>query len=312
MTPLELFHYQATHILPYREYLRYLGIDAKTVTHVQDIPYLPVRFFKTHVLYDHTTPAERIFTSSATTGMTPSRHYVAQLKAYRENCLSIFRQFYGAPSDYVILALLPSYLEREGSSLVYMVQAFMEESGHPQNGYYLYDRQHLYETLVACARTHQKTWLIGVSFALLDLAQEVSLSFPKLTVVETGGMKGRGVELRREELHSRLAQSFPASPIHSEYGMAELLSQAYACHGDAYFTPPPQMIVSIRNLNDPFSYEPDGTRGGINIMDLANVHSCAFLETEDLGVRTEDGRFQVLGRIPHAERRGCNMLIESV
>lgn len=308
---LEIFHRQAVRNPVYAKYLNLLDIHPEQVGSLEEIPFLPIRFFKSHYVYAASTPAECVFTSSATTGMTPSRHPVAHLSAYRESLLGTFRQFYGDPSDYVILGLLPSYLERSGSSLVYMVQTLMEQSGHPLNGYYLYDHDRLHATLAQCAATGQKVWLIGVSFALLDFAKNHHCPYSGITVIETGGMKGRGIELLRTDLHARLQTAFPAAAIHSEYSMAEMLSQAYCTDNDGYFACPPQLQVRIRDLQDPFSFLPDGVRGGLNIIDLANADSCAFIETEDTGVHRGDGHFCVLGRIPHAERRGCNMLIDT-
>ncbi|HRW94671.1 MAG TPA: acyltransferase [Bacteroidales bacterium] len=308
---IETFRYQAQHTDVYARYLNLLGVNPSRVHTPSDIPFLPIRFFKTHYVYNGPQPAPEVFTSSATTGMVPSRHPVDSLERYAKNVLDIFRYFYGDPSQYTILALLPSYLERKGSSLIYMMQVLMEESRGSEEGFYLYNRHALYERLLVLAAANKPVWLLGVSFALLDFVQEFTVNHPGLTVVETGGMKGRGAELTRETLHRRLKEGFPQSPVHSEYGMAELFSQAYSCREDYFFHCPPGMQVKIRNLQDPFMEEPDGHRGGINIIDLANRHSCSFIETEDLGFRLADGRFQVLGRIPDAERRGCNMLIDT-
>jgi len=308
---IETFRYQATHTGVYARYLELLGIDPLRVQSPSAIPFLPIRFFKTHNVYNGLNPPMEVFTSSATTGMIPSRHPVDSLERYEKNVLEIFRHFYGDPSQYTVLGLLPSYLERKGSSLVYMMKVLMEHGNTSEDGFYLYNRQALYERLMALAAKNMPVWLLGVSFALLDFAREFTVHHPGLTIVETGGMKGRGTDLTRGELHRQLKQGFPQSPVHSEYGMAELFSQAYSCTEDDFFSCPPVMQVKIRNLQDPFMEEPDGHRGGINIIDLANRHSCSFIETEDLGFRLSDGRFQVLGRIPDAERRGCNMLIDT-
>jgi len=308
---IDTFRYQAKHTQVYARYLDLLGVDPMQVNAPSSIPFLPIRFFKTHYVYNGRHPACEVFTSSATTGMVPSRHPVDSLERYAQNVLEIFRFFYGDPSQYTILALLPSYMERKGSSLVYMMQVLMEHDNASRDGFYLYNRQALYEHLLLLAAQKKPVWLMGVSFALLDFSAEFTVHHPGLTVVETGGMKGRGAELTRQTLHRRIKEGFPESPVHSEYGMAELFSQAYSCNRDHFFRCPPGMQVKIRNLQDPFTEEPDGHRGGINIIDLANRHSCSFIETEDLGFRLSDGRFQVLGRIPHAERRGCNMLIDT-
>jgi len=264
---------------------------------------------------------QKIFTSSATTGMTPSRHPVADLSLYERSFSDGFRLQYGSPSEYAILALLPSYLEREGSSLVYMTENLMKQSANECNGYYLYNHAELYDMLCRLKTDEQKTILIGVSFALLDfvswlkLDSALKMEFPDLIVVETGGMKGRGEELSREELHRRLKEGFGVDTIHSEYGMAELLSQAWS-KGDGLFFTPPWMKVLIRDLNNPFRLLSDGERGGINnkrgginIIDLANVYSCSFIETEDMGTTDPTGGFKIFGRIKNSELRGCNLLI---
>ncbi len=308
---IDMFRYQAKHTRVYARYLDLLGVDPGQVHSASAIPFLPIRFFKTHYVYNGRKPAREVFTSSATTGMVPSRHPVDSMERYAKNVLEIFRYFYGDPSQFTILTLLPSYLERQGSSLVYMMQVLMEQSNTSEDGFYLYNRQALYERLLLLAADNKPVWLLGVSFALLDFAKEFTVSHSGLIVVETGGMKGRGTELTRQTLHRHLKEGFPRSPVHSEYGMAELFSQAYSCGEDLFFRCPPGMQVKIRNLQDPFTEETAGRRGGINIIDLANRHSCSFIETEDLGFRLSDGRFQVLGRIPDAERRGCNMLIDT-
>ena len=255
---------------------------------------------------------QKIFYSSSTTGQTPSRHCVLDISLYEKSFLGGFRQFYGKPEDYVILALLPSYLEREGSSLVYMADRLIKESGRPESGYYLYDHDRLFSTLTELRQRGQKTLLLGVAFGLLDFTEKYSLEGPNapwLTVMETGGMKGRREELSREELHRRLTEGFGLQAIHSEYGMCELLSQAYS-KGDGVFRTPDSMRVVIRDINDPFRDAAPGERGIINIIDLANRNSCSFIETEDVGRAWPDGSFTVEGRLKGAERRGCNMLIE--
>jgi len=307
---LEVFRFQAQHTAVYARYLELLGVDPLQITSPEFIPFLPIRFFKSHTVYNGSRPPEHVFTSSATTGMTPSHHPVDSLERYGQGVLDTFRLFYGNPSAYTILALLPSYMERPGSSLVYMMQVLMKKSSGKADGFYLHNKEDLYRHLQTLAAKGKPVWLLGAAFALLDFAETYTVTHPGLTVVETGGMKGKGVELSRETLHLRLKSGFPSSPIHSEYSMAELFSQAYACEEDLYFRCPPSMQVFIRDLQDPFRYLKDGIRGGINITDLENRHSCSFIETEDLGLRLPDGRFQVLGRIPAAELRGCNMLID--
>lgn len=306
---LEIFRYQAEHCEPYKRYLSLLNTDINKINSITDIPFFPIQFFKSETVISGTTPAQKIFTSSATTGMIPSSHHVADLSIYEKSFSKGFALQYGNPADYAILALLPSYLEREGSSLVYMTEGLMKQSGNPNNGYYLYNHKELYEVLCRLKAASQKTILIGVSFALLDFIANYKIDFPTLIVMETGGMKGRGEELTREELHRRLKYGFGVDQVHSEYGMAELLSQAYS-KGNGLFCAPPWMGIIIRDLNNPFRVLPTGKRGGVNIVDLANINSCSFIETEDLGIKeTEDG-FKILGRIQTSELRGCNLLLD--
>ena len=312
---LEVFRYQYDCCPHYRRYADLLGVTPEGLTGISDIPFLPIRFFKQYDIISSADPSavpQKIFYSSSTTGQTPSRHCVLDISLYEKSFLGGFRQFYGEPEDYVILALLPSYLEREGSSLVYMADRLIKESGRPESGYYLYDHDRLYSMLTELRRRGQRTLLLGVAFALLDFTEKYSLEGPNdswLTVMETGGMKGRREELSREELHSRLSEGFGLQAIHSEYGMCELLSQAYS-KGDGVFRTPDSMRVVIRDINDPFRAAAPGERGIINVIDLANRNSCSFIETEDVGRAWPDGSFTVEGRLKGAERRGCNMLIE--
>ena len=305
---LKTFRFQAAHCHVYADYLRLLQTDIDQIHSLEQIPHLPIELFKTHFVYCGPQKPEMVFTSSATTGMVPAQHPVASRKLYEESFSRTFRQFMGAPSDYNLLALLPSYLERQGSSLVYMVDKLMQQARKPHSGYYLYNHEELHHKLLLLQAQGQPCLLVGVSFALLDFAQACPLSFPELKIIETGGMKGRGQELSRLELHSRLTQGFGTTQIYSEYGMAELLSQAYAGE-DGHFRTPPWMKISIRDLHNPFRSLPSGRRGGINIIDLANRYSCAFIETQDLGIAHPDQSFEVLGRIPYSELRGCNMLL---
>lgn len=312
---LEVFRYQYDRCREYRRYVDLLEINPAEVSSVSGIPFLPVRFFKQ---YDIMSSAEqnpvpqKIFFSSSTTGQKPSRHCVLDLSVYEKSFSEGFRYFYGSPEDYVILALLPSYLEREGSSLVYMADRLIRDSGHTDSGWYLYDYERLYSTLVRLGKERKRTLLLGVAFALLDFADKYALTGENdgwLTVMETGGMKGRRKEVTRKELHDTLSSAFGLKAIHSEYGMCELLSQAYSS-GNGIFRTPPWMEVSVREINDPFTEAVAGKSGIINIIDLANINSCSFIETEDAGRRYADGSFTVDGRLPGAERRGCNMLIE--
>ena len=305
---MKTFRFQATHCQIYADYLRLLQTDTDQVQAPEQIPHLPIELFKTHLVYCGLEAPEITFTSSATTGMVPAQHAVAYRALYEESFSRTFRQFMGAPSDYSLLALLPSYLERQGSSLVYMVDKLMQQARAPHSGYYLYNHEELHHKLILLREEGLPVLLIGVSFALLDFAESFPLDFPRLKIIETGGMKGRGQELSRTDLHRRLTQGFDTTQIYSEYGMAELLSQAYASE-DGLFRTPPWMQVSIRDLHNPFRRLPPGRRGGINIIDLANRYSCAFIETQDLGIAHPNQSFEVLGRIPYSELRGCNMLL---
>lgn len=312
---LEVFRYQYDNCPTYRRYAQLLGMSPEGLTDISDIPFLPIRFFKQYDIISSAEPhpePQKIFYSSSTTGQTPSRHCVLDISLYERSFLGGFRQFYGEPGDYVILALLPSYLEREGSSLVYMADRLIKESGRSESGYYLYDHERLYRTLTELGQRGQRTLLLGVAFGLLDFVEKYRIDGPNdswLTVMETGGMKGRREELSREELHRRLSDGFGLRAIHSEYGMCELLSQAYST-GDGVFRTPESMKVIVRDINDPFRDAVPGGRGIINIIDLANRNSCSFIETEDVGRAWPDGSFTVEGRLKGAERRGCNMLIE--
>ena len=306
---LEVFNFQAKHTPVYREYLSTLRADPSRIKEPEEIPFLPIEFFKSHRVLEEGKDPEVIFESSGTTGTTPSRHFVADAGLYRDSFLQGFREFCGDPEQYCILALLPSYLERSGSSLVYMMEHLIKHSGHPESGFYLDQFTALSEVLHDRNRDKHPTLLLGVSFALLDLADRDPLPLGShVTVMETGGMKGRGKELVRGELHRRLKEAFGVSSIHSEYGMTELLSQAYS-RGDGLFRPPPWMKILIRDPNDPFSRLPTGQTGGINIIDLVNVHSCSFIATGDLGKVHEDGSFEVLGRYDSSDIRGCNLLV---
>jgi len=306
---MDTFRFQAERCKVYQSYLYLVGTDPKSVNSMEDIPFLPIELFKTHTVYGGQEPAPHIFTSSSTTGMTPAKHHVADIYLYEESFTRAFDLFFGAPEHYAILALLPSYLERPGSSLVYMVDKLMRLSGHAGNGFFLDNHNDLYQNLCILQEQHIPTILFGVAFALLDFIRDHPVCFPELHVIETGGMKGRGIEITRTDLHQRLNRGFGSRHIHSEYGMAELLSQAYAIEGERFKTPP-QMRVSVRDLHDPFRIAPYGERGGINIIDLANRFSCSFIETQDLGVAHSDDTFEVLGRIPYSELRGCNVLLE--
>lgn len=308
---LEIFHFQAEHNPVYREYIQGLRIDPEEIREVDHIPFLPIEFFKTRqVISCHHQP-ELVFTSSGTTGTSTSRHFVKDPETYSRSFLSAFRLFYGEPSEYCILALLPSYLEREGSSLVYMAEELIHQSQHPLSGFFLHEIDQLNERLNQLESKQQKTLLLGVTYALLDLADKrkpTDLALRQTTVMETGGMKGKRKEMVREELHNELCRAFHTKNIHSEYGMTELLSQAYS-KGDGLFRCPLWMKVLIRDANDPFHVLPEGRSGGINVIDLANVNSCSFIATQDLGKKHPNDLFEVLGRFDNSDLRGCNLLV---
>jgi phenylacetate-coenzyme A ligase PaaK-like adenylate-forming protein len=305
---LDLFRLQASAPGVYGSFVKHLGLEADSVKRLEDIPFLPVEFFKTHTISTGSRPAEIVFSSSGTTGSAQSRHYVSDLDLYRGSFTSGFRHFYGEPSDYALLALLPSYLEREGSSLVLMVEELIRASAHPKSGFYLHNYAELRGELEILKASGQKTLLIGVSFALLDFAEQFQMEFPELIVMETGGMKGRRKELIREELHDMLKKGFGVISVHSEYGMTELLSQAYS-KGEGLFRCPPWMRVLTKDSYDPLSGVPYGATGSLYVIDLANRNSCAFLATQDLGRCFENGTFEVLGRFDNSDIRGCNLLL---
>jgi phenylacetate-coenzyme A ligase PaaK-like adenylate-forming protein len=300
---LEVFRHQAKNCIVYKEFIAGMKIDADKITAVEQIPFLPVEFFKSHTIVSNTDAAEMVFSSSGTTGITTSRHVVTDVSWYEESFRRAFRLFYGDIEKYTILALLPSYLEREGSSLINMAEDMIRRSNNPDSGFYLYNYGELYHQL-----QKKPTLLIGVTFALLDFVEQYTIDFPELIVMETGGMKGKRKEMIREELHETLCNGFGVDAIHSEYGMTELLSQAYS-DGNGLFRIPPWMRIITRDTNDPMSLIKDGKTGGINIVDLANINSCSFIAVQDLGKVYADGSFEVLGRFDNADIRGCNLLI---
>ncbi len=306
---MDLFHYQAENVGVYAEYLSALKLHHEQINTVKDIPFLPIEFFKSRQIISTNKSAQTIFSSSGTTGVITSQHFVADLTLYKESFTKCFNAFYGDLSDYCMLALLPSYLEREGSSLVYMADDLIKQSKHPSGGFYLNNYQELSEKLKLLRDQKQKTILLGVTYALLDLAEQFPVHFPELIIMETGGMKGKRKEMVRVELHEILCNAFAVSKIHSEYGMTELLSQAYS-KGDGLFRCPPWMKILIRDTNDPKTYLDANITGAINVIDLANVYSCAFIATQDLGNLKSDGSFEVLGRFDNSDIRGCNLMVE--
>ena len=304
---LELFRYQARVNPVYAEFVSALGIIPGQVEKPEDIPFLPIRFFKNREVISGGVRPQKIFESSGTSGMQPGKHLVADLKIYEESFTRCFEYFYGPATNYCILGLLPSYLERNNSSLVYMTENLIRASGHSDSGFYLHDQEALVKKLEALERKGEQAWLIGVSFALLDLAEKYPMKLEHTVIVETGGMKGRREELVRPELHQRLCKAFQKKHIHSEYGMTELLSQAYS-KGEGVFNSPPWLKVLLRDEEDPFHILTKG-RGTINIIDLANVNSCSFIATDDTGLVHEDGSFEVWGRVDGSDLRGCSLLI---
>jgi hypothetical protein len=300
---LELFDFQVRHCAPYREYVAMLGTDPAAVRRWADIPHLPIEVFRSRAVYCGEDEPEKIFTSSSTGGDAPSRHFVGALADYEACFRMAFSVFYGAPSEWSFYCLLPGYLEREGSSLVYMAADLIEQGG---GGFYLND----YETMLARMEADSKPKiLLGVSYALWDLAERHPRRLRDTIVVETGGMKGRREELPKEEFHAILCRAFGVGEIHSEYGMAELSSQAYSA-GKGLFRTPPWMRVRTRDLNDSSQMLPAGRSGGIDITDLANIRSCAFIQTQDMGRTHPDNSFTISGRIDHSQIRGCNLMVE--
>lgn len=306
---IELFQYQAKENKVYANYLYHLGVNTNSIDDHRQIPFLPITFFKSHKVLCEGAMEEKVFTSSGTTGMQASKHYIADLSLYHQCATDGFKHFYGDPNNYIFLGLLPSYLERSGSSLIFMVQSFMEAGGHAESGFYLDEYEKLAETLTRLSEADKPAILIGVSFALLDFVANHKIFLgDHIRVIETGGMKGRREEITREELHHELCRGFNTENIHSEYGMTELLSQAYA-KKDGRFQTPPWMKVLIRDIQDPFTLVPEGKSGAINIIDLANIHSCAFIETQDIGRMHADSFFEVLGRTDVSDIRGCSLMI---
>lgn len=304
---LKIFRYQYDSNRVYREFCELLKIEKQSVKSVAAIPFLPIQFFKSHTILVDDCASETKFISSGTTGNT-STHYVADLSVYEQSYSLGFAQTYGNIENYVVLALLPSYLEREGSSLIYMVDDLIKKSIHADSGYYLNNLDELSEKLIALDKSGQDVLLIGVTYALLDLIEAKSFSLKNTIIMETGGMKGRRKEIIREDLHERLCEGFGVSKIHSEYGMTELLSQAYST-GDGLFECPPWMQIIVRDPEDALATVGTGKTGGINIIDLANIYSCSFIATQDLGKVYDAGKFEVLGRFDNSDIRGCNLMV---
>ncbi|MCX6270990.1 MAG: acyl transferase [Bacteroidetes bacterium] len=305
---LLIFQVQYKHNPVYQAFVRQLGVNPGQVNHYRQIPFLPIELFKSQFILTGDKPPEISFYSSGTTGEKRSRHPVSSTSLYIQSFMNSFGIFYGDPEEYIILALLPSYLEQQHSSLVFMANELITRSKHPLSGFYLHNYKSLFLTLLKAEKERRKTLLLGVSFALLKLAEEYPVCLPDLIIVETGGMKGRREELTREELHRKLSAAMGVPAIHSEYGMTELLSQAWSS-GNGLFQPPPWMKILIRDSEDPITLINPGITGGINVIDLANLYSCSFIATQDLGKVNEKGSFEVLGRFDASDIRGCNLMV---
>ncbi len=304
---LELFQWQAQHISVYQAYLQHLNRDPQSIQSITDIPFLPISFFKTHQI-QYGNKHQQLFKSSGTTGMQRSQHFVEDINQYEISIEKGFNQAFGNPKDYTYLALLPNYLEQGDSSLVYMVDYLMKQSKRAENGFYLNNFEALNDQLKQLQSSDKKVMLIGVTYALLDFIAEYPQQYPELTVLETGGMKGRKKEIIKEEVLDQLRKGFDIDHVHSEYGMTELLSQAYGIDNKYSFTP--WMKILFRDPQDPFQLNVNS--GGINVIDLANIHSCAFIETMDLGRQITTDQFEVLGRFDHADLRGCNLMVSNL
>jgi len=307
-TAMKIFRYQFEHNEVYQKFCLLLRKTPDNVKHLTEVPFLPIEFFKTKEVLSSIDPVQAVFTSSGTTGQVTSKHLVTDLSFYEMSFRNAFSKFYGNIEDYAVLALLPSYLERDGSSLIYMVNDLIEGSNHPDSGFYLDNYEALAQKLIALDQDGQNVLLIGVTYALLDLIEQQSFQLKNTIIMETGGMKGRRKEMIREELHQLLTQGFGVQKIHSEYGMTELLSQAYSL-GDGVFECPPWMDVLIRDTEDPLTLLSEGKTGGINVIDLANYNSCSFIATQDLGKKYPNFSFEVLGRFDHSDVRGCNLMV---
>jgi phenylacetate-coenzyme A ligase PaaK-like adenylate-forming protein len=305
---LKVFRFQYENNLVYKQFCSFLETDVQKVKSLEQIPFLPIQFFKSHKVISNEKPVQETFTSSGTTGMKTSKHFVTDVSLYEESYRKGFSQFYGNIVDYVVLALLPSYLEREGSSLIYMVEDLIKMTNNPESGFYLHNHEDLIEKLTRLDNSGQNIILIGVTYALLDLIEKHTFQLQNTIIMETGGMKGQRKEMIREELHEQLCQGFGVTSIHSEYGMTELLSQAYSL-GNGVFECPSWMQILVRDTEDALTYIPDGKTGGINIIDLANINSCSFIATQDLGKKNPNNSFEVLGRFDNSDIRGCNLMV---
>ena len=305
---LKVFRFQYENNLVYKQFCTLMNTNVQEVKSLQQIPFLPIQFFKSHTVISNQNPIQETFTSSGTTGIINSRHCVTDISIYEESYQKGFAQFYGNIEDYVVLALLPSYLEREGSSLIYMVKDLIASTKNPESGFYLHNHDALIEKLIALDASGQNVILIGVTYALLDLIEKQHFPLKNTFIMETGGMKGKRKEMIREELHEQLCKGFGVPAIHSEYGMTELLSQAYSL-GEGVFECPSWMHILIRDTEDALTYIENGKTGGINVIDLANINSCSFIATQDLGKKNPNNSFEVLGRFDNSDIRGCNLMV---
>jgi len=305
---LTVFKHQFKNNKVYRSFCDLLYIHPSSVTKVEEIPFLPIQFFKSREILSSTEEVQEIFSSSGTTGSITSKHFVTDINLYKESYRKGFAHFYGNIEDFVVLALLPNYLERKGSSLVFMVDDLILKSKNPESGFYLNNIDELAKKLTDLDKKGQKVLLIGVSFALLDLIETAQFNLKNTIIMETGGMKGRRKELVREELHQILQDGFGVYEIHSEYGMTELLSQGYS-NGNGIFDTPPWMKILTRETEDALTIQQVGKTGGINVIDLANYNSCSFIATQDLGKVHENGTFEIIGRFDDSDIRGCNLMV---
>ncbi|MGM5629969.1 acyl transferase [Apibacter raozihei] len=306
---VSIFNYQYTNVYVYKRFVDFLKIDSNKIKHYTEIPFLPVEFFKKHKILDNNINSDVFyFQSSGTTSENLSKHFIGDAKIYQKSILESFKIFFGEPSEYIYLGLLPSYLEKKNSSLIYMVDFLMKQSSKKENGYFLYNFEDLNSLIKKLESKNQKIILFGVSYALLDFANMFPQNLKNTYVIETGGMKGRKEEITKDELLKELQNAFNTQNIFSEYSMTELLSQAYSL-GENVYKCPPWMKILIRDAEDPFAYETNGKTGGINIIDLANYHSCSFISTQDLGKLTVSDSFQVLGRMDNSDIRGCSLLL---
>lgn len=305
---LTVFKHQFKNNKVYRSFCDLLYVHTSDVNEIKDIPFLPIQFFKSHKILSSLDEIQETFTSSGTTGSMTSKHFVTDISFYQKSYLKGFHHFYGDIKEYTVLALLPNYLERKGSSLVYMVNDLINKSQQSESGFYLNNLKELSETLIKLNQLEKKVLLIGVSFALLDLIEQQQFNLKNTIIMETGGMKGRRKELIRDELHSILKNGFGVSEIHSEYGMTELLSQAYS-KGKGVFDCPPWMKILTRDTEDALTIQEPTKTGGINVIDLANYNSCSFIATQDLGKIQQNGTFEIIGRFDNSDIRGCNLMV---